>query len=200
MIGYLSGKIHSVSDTHLILDVNGVGYEIHPPKSTLLRFTGNGGAASFEIHTHMTENALSLYGFATAKEKQVFQKLISVSGIGPKLGLTIISDLPLNQLFTAVTQGRIDELTKISGIGKKTAERIVIELRDKFKDEVVLERSTAANDNPTHDARLNDVTSALMSLGYPEFHARRVVNGLTVEATDSVQTLIKKSLSGLQKN
>lgn len=200
MIGFLSGTIHAIHDNIITLNVQGVGYEVHVPKSTLHKYTETNQQAEFEIHTQMSENSLSLFGFSSIKEKQVFQKLISVSGIGPKLGLTIISDLPLARLFTAITQGHIAELTQISGIGKKTAERIIIELRDKFKDEAILENSSAANDNPIQDSRMLDATSALVSLGYAEFQAKKIVNGLSLDDRDTVQSLIKKSLVYLQKN
>lgn len=198
MIGFLTGKIHRISHNTVVINVNGVGYETLVPSSLTLNLN-LGQNIALEIYTHVNETSLQLFGFKTIKEKQIFQKLISVSGIGPKLGLTIISDLPLPQLFQAVTHGDVTALTKISGIGKKTAERIIVELKDKFKDETPLNQSQAANDNPLQSTKIQDVTHALISLGYPEYQAKKVVGGIEVAENDTVQSLIKKSLVYIQK-
>jgi len=200
MIGFLSGKIHGVSETTATIDVNGVGYAVHLAKSILLTLGQTGTAVQLEIHTHVTENSFQLFGFQNLRQKAIFLKLISVSGIGPKLALNIISDLPVTDLLSAVVQGNVAALTQINGVGKKTAERMVVELKDKFKDDVTLSKvANVANDNKNEDLRINDVTSALMSLGYAESQARRIVSGLTINENDTVQTLIKKSLAPNQR-
>jgi len=198
MIGFLTGKLHSTTNSTAIINVNGVGYEVYIPKNTLLTLINKKDDVSFEVYTHVNESTFQLYGFLTKQEKTVFQKLISVSGVGPKLALSVISELPLSDLLFAIANRDITTLTKISGVGKKTAERMAIELKDKFKDEIALSKIPAANDNPNNDLRLQDVTSALISLGYAELQAKKVVNGLSVDENDSVQTLIKKSLEALK--
>ncbi len=195
MIGFLKGTIHSLTDTAVVLDVNGVGYEVHAAKSVLVSLGEVGATAALEIYTHVAEGILQLFGFKSAREKIIFLKLTSVSGIGPKSALNILSDTSIESLIAAITQGNVAALTKINGIGKKTAERLVVELKDKFKDEPQTTTSGAANDNFMGDARLNDVTNALISLGYAEFTARKIVKEIAVNDNDTVQTLIKKSLA-----
>ena len=199
MIAYISGKLYRKGETSVIIDVNGVGYELFCPKNSILTLGAVGDDVSLEAYTHVNENAFQLFGFTSLREKKVFQKLISVSGIGPKLALAVLSDLPVTRLLQAIVAGDIGQLTRISGVGKKTAERIVVELKDKFNDDVQVTKSSAANDDPEEDARISDVTNALISLGYPSFHAKKVVNGLDVSATDSVQDLIKKSLGQMNR-
>ncbi|MBF0106364.1 MAG: Holliday junction branch migration protein RuvA [Deltaproteobacteria bacterium] len=188
-----------MNQNSLIVDVGGVGYEVLCPKNYLLALTETGVEITLEIYTHVSENAFQLFGFKTVREKEIFQKLISVSGIGPKLGLTVISALPLQELLRAIIDEDLPTLTRISGIGKKTGERLIVELKDKFRVDVTLHSTGAANDAPVPDARISDVTSALINLGYPLFQARRAVNDITLEQGDTVQSLIKKSLLVLKK-
>lgn len=199
MIGYLSGKLYRVNQNSLIIDVGGVGYEVFCPQNTLLMMKDIGSEVSFEVYTHVNENAFQLFGFNSIQEKEIFQKIISVSGIGPKLGLSIISDLPLPELINAVIDEDVHRLTRVSGVGKKTAERVVVELKDKFKKDMRYKTVRAANDNPKSDSKISDVTSALINLGYPSFEAKKVVNGISFEEGDTVQSLIKKSLMVLKK-
>ena len=199
MIGFLSGKIHAVNDDGIVVDVNGVGYEVHVPKLFLDRLPVVGQDIRVEVHTHVTENAFALYGFRDAQERQVFRKLISVSGIGPKMALSILSALSVSDLVTALVQGQIATLTSISGIGKKTAERMVIELKDKFKDMALSLRAAVFPAQAQNDDRLQDAVSALVNLGYPENQARQILAGVIITETDTVQTLIKKSLGALSK-
>ncbi len=198
MIGFLTGKLHSKDETRAIIDVNGVGYEVFLAKDSLLKLGSQNTTIELEIYTHITESSFQLYGFQNTKEKFIFQKLISVSGVGPKLALSILSAMPMNSLLVALREGNLVVLTSISGVGKKTAERIVVELRDKFKDEGPLTPLVAANDDEDSDYRLRDVSSALVSLGYPEGTAKKVVNGLEVTEGDTIQSLIKKSLLRMQ--
>lgn len=194
MIGFISGKLHSKTNSCAVINVNGVGYEILLSKKTLEALHQTDELITLEIHTHVNENAFQLFGFKTAQEKLVFQKLISVSGVGPKLALTVLSALSVSELLSAIVNENRPAFINISGVGKKTAERIILELKDKFDKTLMLSHVHSANDDQTSHARLNDVTRALVSLGYPETHAKKVVNGLKIEENDTVETLIKKSL------
>ncbi|MBU0505364.1 MAG: Holliday junction branch migration protein RuvA [bacterium] len=198
MIGFLSGTIHSKEDMKAIINVSGVGYDVLISQTTLAAIGEAGDSVRLEIYTHVNESTFQLFGFQNTKEKKFFQKLISVSGVGPKLALTMLSAMPLYALAQALAQGNLATLTSISGVGKKTAERLVVELKDKFKDEII-SMPLAANDETEYDFRLADVTSALMTLGYPENYAKKAVNGLEIRDDDTVQSLIKKSLVRIQK-
>lgn len=197
MIGFLKGKIYSKSENSLTLDVNGVGYEVFLPPSALLTIGEEESELSLEIYTHFTENHLQLYGFTNCQEKEVFKKVISVSGIGPKLGQTIVSFYPFEHLISCITQGDIAALTKISGIGKKTAERLVIELKDKFKNMGFVTTKTPKTVVSESDMRQEEAVQALVSLGYSEALARKTLQKVTLTENDTVQDLIKKSLGAL---
>ncbi len=160
MIGYLRGIILERTPGRVVIEVNGVGYEVLMPVSSFAQLpNGTAELVSLRIYTHVREDALQLFGFFTAPEKQLFEKLISVNGIGPKLGLAILSGVPADELAQAIRGGDLGRLTAIPGVGKKTAERLVMELRDKLP--AGAEPAAAAAAGP--DA---DVISALMNLGY----------------------------------
>jgi Holliday junction DNA helicase RuvA len=132
MIGHLRGTLLEKHPNHVLIEAGGVGYEVQIPVSSFSALPDAGNEVRLRIHTHVREDALSLYGFVTSEEKQIFEKLIAVSGIGPKLAITVLSGLPAADLVTAIREGRLDQLVRIPGVGKKTAERMVLELRDKF--------------------------------------------------------------------
>ena len=132
MIGHLRGTLLSKKPYQILLDVNGVGYEVRVPYSTS-QLPGQGKELSLVIHTHVREDALALYGFLRADEKRLFERLIAVSGIGPKLAITILSGMPTEQMVAAIRGNDAALLTRIPGIGRKTAERMVLELRDKLE-------------------------------------------------------------------
>lgn len=199
MIGFLSGTLHSKTENAAVIDVSGVGYEVFLSRKTLESLAETGSKVSFEIYTHVNESTFQLYGFFSAQEKFVFKKIISISGVGPKLALTILSALTISEFVTAIALGNKTTLTNISGIGGKTAERIIIELKDKFKNDMVSAEMSAANDDLTGKVPLRDVVSALVNLGYQESQARRVVDNLQIEEKDTVQTLIKRSLVNMRK-
>lgn len=198
MIGFLSGVIQSKSESQAVVDVGGVGYEVHLSRMALAGLGETGESVRLEIHTHVTESSFQLYGFLSADEKTLFKKLISVSGIGPKMGLNIVSAYPFDDLVSCIVRGDLHALTKIGGIGKKTAERIVIELKDKFKNMPVADRSRAVG--PVYaggDHREVDALQALLSLGYSEAAARMALQKVGLFHDDTVQTLIKKSLGAM---
>lgn len=193
MIASLTGIVQHKIQASLILDVQGVGYEVFMGKVKILSLSV-GQELTLFVYTHMTENNLQLFGFLTLAERDLFQRLISVSGIGPKLGIAMVSALPYEALIGAILQGDVKLLTSVSGIGRKIAERLVIELKDKFKD---LPISSAHIDRKvvTHHSRESDAIQALMSLGYNEIMARRVIQEVAILPEDTVQTVIKKSLT-----
>ena len=132
MIAYLRGRLFEKHPTRVIVDVNGVGYEVAVPLSTFYTLGYPGGEVSLRVHTHVREDQLALYGFGTPLELAVFERLIGVSGIGPKLALAVLSGLEPRELVAAIERADIGRLTSIPGVGKKTAERIAMELRDRL--------------------------------------------------------------------
>lgn len=198
MIGFLSGTLHSKTENSAVVDVNGVGYEVYLSKKTLESLVEPNASVKLEIYTHVNETTFQLYGFFSAQEKWVFKKIIAISGVGPKLALTILSALTISEFVTAIALGNKATLTNISGIGSKTAERIIIELKDKFKNDMISADITAANDDQNGKVPLRDVVSALVNLGYQESQARKVVDNLQIEEKDTVQTLIKRSLVNMR--
>ncbi len=166
MIGHLRGTILEKHPNELIVEAAGVGYQLQIPISTYTTLPDSGSAVALRIHTHVREDAILLFGFATALEQSVFEKLISVSGIGPKLAITVLSGLPTAELIDAVRTSALDRLVRIPGVGKKTAERIVLELKDKLPAiEIVGKVSTPQQTGPALSPLEADVLSALQNLG-----------------------------------
>lgn len=166
MIGHLKGTILEKHPNLLILETAGVGYEVQIPVSTFTTLSDTGTVASLRIHTHVREDAIVLFGFATAEEKALFERLISVSGIGPKLAITVLSGLPTLGLIAAIRSSDIATLVRVPGIGKKTAERIVLELKDKLATVDAAGKSvTAPEIGPAYNTLDRDVLSALQNLG-----------------------------------
>lgn len=164
MIGHLRGILLEKHPNHVLVEAGGVGYEVAIPISTFSALPNTGSEVRLRVHTYVREDAFTLFGFLTADEKQLFEKLISVSGIGPKLGITVLSGLPAGELVTAIRENRIEQLVRIPGVGKKTAERIVLELRDKLD----LFAAPSARDARTAAPSLSnvemDVVSALVNM------------------------------------
>ena len=167
MISHLRGRLLEKQPNRVTIDVQGVGYDAHVPLSTFYGLPEPGNEISLRIYTHVREDALLLYGFSTRLELQLFERLISVSGIGPKLALAVLSGIEPNDLVTAIKQSDIARLTGIPGIGKKTAERIGLELKDKLAALVPAELpASAAGAAPTGESMRTDLLSALINLGY----------------------------------
>jgi Holliday junction DNA helicase RuvA len=166
MIGHLRGTILEKHPNEVIVEAGGVGYEVQIPISTYTTLPETGAAVALRIHTHVREDALLLFGFATPVEQNVFEKLISVSNIGPKLAITVLSGLPTADLVDAIRTSDLARLVRIPGVGKKTAERIVLELKDKL---VALTPAgtapTPEQTGPPLDPLAADVLSALLNLG-----------------------------------
>lgn len=193
MIGYLTGKIISLKPTHLIFDVNGVGYSVYITLTTFEEITDKETVSLF-IHTNVKEDSIKLYGFFTETEKQMFELLISVSGVGPKIALSILSGIKVDDLRYALQSGDISRIVAVPGIGKKTAERLTLELRNKVADIVELEGSTPASSIRT------EAVAALSTLGYNLKQAEIVVREiLTKKPNIGIEELLKESLSLLSK-
>ncbi|MDD2338120.1 MAG: Holliday junction branch migration protein RuvA [Geobacteraceae bacterium] len=199
MIALLTGKIAHKSPEYIILDVNGVGYRVQIPFSTYYELPEGGAEISLNIYTHVKEDAISLYGFRTADEKIFFQLLISVSGIGPKLGKDILSNIQVNELASAILRGDLARLSAVPGIGKKTAERLVLELKDKVA-KLEFAGTTAGGEYlvPTSGIE-EDVASALINLGYKEAVVKKALAELRVSPEDSMEQVLKQALKALMK-
>lgn len=175
MIAFLRGLVLEKHPNHVILDLNGVGYELTIPVSTFSALPEIGVEARLRVYTHVREDALVLFGFHTLEEKRLFEKLISVSGIGPKLAVTVLSGLPAGDLIEAIRAGDLQKLVRVPGIGKKTAERIVLELREKL-DIATAAPSTAGKPKSAFTTEEEDVLSALMNFGANRTSAEAAVN------------------------
>lgn len=191
MIAHLKGKLIEKNPAHVVIDVNGVGYEVFIPLTTLSALPERGGDVSIDIHTHVREDIIALYGFSTRRERSIFEKLMSISGIGPKLAMTILSGGSVDDLVTAIKRSDLARLTAIPGVGKKTAERIIVELKDKLQD-----FATA----PEKSGIEVDVLSAMENLGYnralAESAIRRAIEG---DRDAGFDVLFKRSLQILTK-
>ncbi|MGA3025189.1 MAG: Holliday junction branch migration protein RuvA [Bryobacteraceae bacterium] len=167
MIASLRGKLLEKHPNQVIVDTGGVGYDVTIPVSTFSSLGEAGSEVRLRIHTHVREDAIQLFGFLTAEEKTVFERLISVSGIGPKLAITVLSGLATPDLVAAIREGSVERLVRIPGVGKKTAERMVLELKDKLEMYPGVPRAAAAASAPADalSAVEQDVLSALLNLG-----------------------------------
>ena len=202
MIAQLSGKLLVKSPNTVVIDVGGVGYEVTVPLSTFYELGDVGSDVSLRIHTHVREDALQLFGFQTNREKELFLRLTSVSGIGPKLAITMLSGMPAVELIPAIRNNDVIRLTAIPGVGRKTAERVVVELRDKLAalsfDEAELGASTQAF--ATEADVKDDTVAALMALGYPKPQAERAVSAAIREDGErSIEAVLKRSLKRLSR-
>lgn len=200
MIGHLSGKLINKEPNRLVIDVNGVGYEVTIPLSTFYEIGEIGCSIQLLIHTYVREDALLLFGFKTLKEKQMFEQLTSVSGIGPKLGIGILSGMGVDELVPAIRQNNLARLTSIPGVGRKTAERIVVDLRDKV---IRIEATPAAIQGPppVRSAQEEDVVSALVNLGYHRALAEKALQRALMQLGNdhSFEDLLRSSLQHLAK-
>lgn len=181
MIAHLRGHIFQKQPNRIVIDVNGVGYDVSVPLSTFYGLGDEGSDIALRIHTHVREDSLALYGFATSLELDLFERLIGVSGIGPKLALAVLSGIEPPELVRAIEQADVARLTSIPGVGKKTSERIVVELKDRLPR---LRPAVAAAGTGTVEASTlrDDVLSALVNLGYHRPLSERAVD-VAVKAT-----------------
>ncbi|MDZ7772704.1 MAG: Holliday junction branch migration protein RuvA [Balneolaceae bacterium] len=195
MIAYLKGTVHLKESNRLILDVRNVGYELEISSQTLESLPEAGEVADLLVHTHVTDNDLRLFGFHTQEEKDLFELLVTVKGVGPKLGLTILSGLPADRITSAIVQQDKGTLSQISGIGKKTAERMILELKDKiaeFATDPLPDGSVAPSGGLQEEA-----VSALESLGFKKKDAEKAVAAAARDngGADDVKELVKRALA-----
>lgn len=198
MIGYLQGNLLKTGTDRVLLDVQGVGYEVHIPLSTYYEIErrGTSGRIALFIHTQVREDDISLFGFWTEREKALFEKLIGVGGIGARLARVILSGMPPDDLLGAIAAGDIGRLSTIPGVGRKTAERMVLELKDKMRELAAELPETAAAAIPADQ----DVVSALVNLGYKAAQAERAVADVRRERPDAAfHDLLRASLTRLSR-
>jgi len=193
MIAHLRGKLISRRPNLVIVETGGVGYDVTISVPTFSELPPLGSEVSLHIHTHVREDQIALYGFLRPEERQLFEKLITVSGIGPKLAITTLSGMPAEEMVSAIRGNDIARLTKIPGIGKKTAERMTLELRDKL---LPTERE-AAQIVPTLSAVQEDVLSALVNLGYQRAAAEKALS--SVEKNGSFDAMFRSALAVMSK-
>jgi Holliday junction DNA helicase RuvA len=190
MIGSLRGKLIEKRPNVVLLDVGGVGYQVQIPLSTFAALGALHNEATLLIHTHVREDQFNLFGFFTSREKHCFELLISASGVGPSLALKILSGMGIEQLVPAIRKGDLAQLVQIPGVGKKTAERIVVELRDKLAAIDVPEAGKPA----TRSQLESDVASALVNLGYDERSVEKAVEKARGTGDADFETLLRDSL------
>ena len=197
MIAQLRGRILEKHPNRIVTDVNGVGYEVFVPLSTFYGLGEPGSEVALRIHTHVREDALLLYGFATALEEDLFERLIGVGGIGPKLALAVLSGIEPADLVRAIERGDVARLTAIPGVGKKTSERIVLELKDRLPTVQIAGSSAAAVDVPL---LRDDLLSALINLGYHRPLAEKAVDAaIKTTPEGSFELTLKQALRELSK-
>ena len=193
MIAHLRGKLAEKQSNLVVVDVDGVGYELTIPVSTYLQLGNAGEEVALHTHTHVREDSLALFGFATRHEKRIFEKLITVSGIGPRLAVTVLSGLPAGDLATAIRNGDVATLTRIPGVGRKTGERMVLELREKLIPAGEGEGGAGLPSGMSPIER--DVISALLNLGCSRPAAEKAVrNALNESDSGGFEPLFRRSL------
>ena len=193
MIAHLRGKLLAKHPNQAVVEAAGVGYDVTISVPTFSDLPGVGGEVALHIHTHVREDTIALYGFLRSAEKTLFEKLITVSGIGPKLAVTILSGMAADEMVSAIRGNDIARLTRIPGIGKKTAERMVLELRDKLSAEKPGEIAAA----PTMSAVEQDVLSALVNLGYQQAAAEKVL--ASVATRGQFDAMFREALAAFSK-
>ncbi len=199
MIALLTGTLAFRSPEQIIVDVAGVGYRVQIPLSTFYALPEE-GKVKLQIYTNVKEDAINLFGFATICEKDLFGLLISVSGVGPKLAITALSHIPAKELAVALSEGDIPRLVAIPGIGKKSAERLILELQDKATAYAVSAAITATTEAPSRNENLHqDALSALVNLGYKEPLARRALTKIKLPPEAPLEKVLKAALQVLLK-
>lgn len=203
MIAHLTGILFSKNPQSIIVDTAGVGYQILIPLSTFYRLPDETEKVSLHVYTHVRKDMLQLFGFQTEIEKKIFLLLISVSGIGPKLALNILSGIGLEDLLSAIVRADSERIVAVPGVGKKTSQRITLELREKVSDlsqEIEEQRPRERVVEIRNREIFDDALSALMNLGYPSTSARRVVENVLRNNNDmNLDTVLKESLRNLAR-
>ena len=206
MIAHLSGKLLSKEPNQVIVDVGGVGYDVTIPLSTFYDLDDEKSDVQLLIYTHVKEDALQLYGFKSPSERKLFVHFISVSGVGPKLGIALLSHMKADELIESIKSNNLARLTQIPGVGRKTAERLVVDLRDKM---IQLSQSQVAEETGTkpesvyvssEDTVRADALSALLNLGYQRSGAEKAIDAAVGEGGDvTVESILRRSLKKLAR-
>jgi len=197
MIALINGLLINKSISHVIVETNGIGYRIFVPLTTFYELPSMDQSVTLHIHTHVRQDAISLFGFGTEEEKNVFELMLSVSGIGPRLAINILSGISAEELIRAVSHGNLNRLVSIPGVGKKMAERMILELKDKMVKLSTYEAIYKADgDIEVFDSIIDDALSALVNLGYKNQKARDVLDKIIKESSESLtlDVLLKKAL------
>jgi Holliday junction DNA helicase RuvA len=196
LIAHLRGRIVLKEAPHVVIECGGVGYDVRVSIPTYSQLAEIGDETALYIHTHVREDQLSLFGFATAEEKRLFERLIAVSGIGPTLAINVMSGMPPAQLIAALRAGEVARLVKIPGVGKKTAERMVLELRDRLADFVAAQAAQPAARLPVAE----DVLSALLNLGYQRAAAEKATDAaVKAEPDGKFDSVFRNALAELNR-
>jgi Holliday junction DNA helicase RuvA len=196
VIARIAGRLLEKHPSRALVDVNGVGYDVQIPLSTFYNLGEPGSDVALRVHTHVREDALALFGFATPLEQQLFERLIGVNGVGPKLALSVLSGIEPSDLVGAIRAQDVARLTRIPGIGKKTAERISLELRDKLPASIAADAASPAAGG---DGLRDDLISALLNLGYQRAAAEKAVETVMKDGGDAFEPALKKTLRTLVK-
>ena len=196
MIARLAGSLLEKNVQRLIVDVGGVGYDVLVPLSTFYAVGDPGAPVVLRVHTHVREDALQLYGFATSLEQLLFERLIAVSGIGPKLALAVLSGIESAELVRAIRDSDLARLTRIPGIGRKTAERLVIELRDRLPEGPAAQPDAADTGGDVRD----DILSALANLGYQRHAVEKTVDAVLRRGTSDFEPALREILRELVRS
>ena len=200
MIAFLRGRVHDKQPNRITIDVGGVGYEVHVPLSTFYQLGDEGAEISLRVYTHVREDALQLYGFLTDLERQLFERLIGISGIGPKLAIVVLSGMEPRDLVSAVQRADVARLTTIPGIGKKTAERIVLELKDRLAQVAMPAASGTVAAASSADQLRADLLSALLNLGYHRQQAEKAIDStVTANPNASLEHAVRTALRELMR-
>src|SRR5437667_4756805 len=201
MIAHLSGTLLTKKPTSAIIDVGGVGYEVAIPVSTFYELGENGSPVKLRVYTHVSQDAIRLYGFKTARERELFLQLISVNGVGPGLAIKLLSGMNADEMIAAIRTNSLVRLVAIPGVGRKTAERLVVDLRDKVAAlsspdlEEAFAAKAAAGSPASPDAMRDDAISALANLGYQRAAAEKAVKSAIDEGGElSVEVILRRSL------
>ena len=200
MIARIKGILIHKSIGQIIVETQGIGYRIFIPLTTFYELPDAGLTVTLNIHTHVKEDAIHLFGFHRPEDQQIFQMLISIAGIGPRLALNILSGIPAVELIMAVTQGNLSRLVAIPGVGKKTAERMIVELKDRIlKIELKEVKSAETPVTADEDAIKDDALSALVNLGYKRAAAKNVIDKIIFASSEkmSIDVLLKEALKML---
>lgn len=200
MIGTLNGKLVAKQPPNICIDVSGVGYEIEAPMTTFYKLPAIGNEIHLYTHLVIRDDAHLLFGFATEKERRLFRALIKVNGVGAKMALTILSGIEANEFAACIKEGAVDRLTRLPGIGKKTADRLLIEMKDRLKEWGTDSAMKLADINAKSDGvpAADEAISAMISLGYKPQEASRFVHSVTNEGMDS-QEIIREALKASLK-